>query len=130
MTGLSDDDLNIFRQRLRQRRDRLRAELRDDARDSDGKNFDNMAGGVRDAGDDSQVVQISDLTISSIEKQMAELRAVDDALHRIDDGTYGECMDCGGDIPRARLEAYPTAVRCTQCQSRRENLYRDFTPSL
>lgn len=130
MTGLSDDDLNIFKQRLRQRRDRLRAELRDDARDSDGKNFDNMAGGVRDAGDDSQVVQISDLTISSIEKQMAELRAVDDALHRIDDGTYGECMDCGGDIPRARLEAYPTAVRCTQCQSRRENLYRDFTPSL
>lgn len=130
MTGLSDDDLNIFKQRLRQRRDRLRAELRDDARDSDGKNFDNMAGGVRDAGDDSQVVQISDLTISSIEKQMAELRAVDDALHRIDDGTYGECMDCGGDIPRARLEAYPTAIRCTQCQSRRENLYRDFTPSL
>lgn len=130
MPGLSDNDMNIFKQRLRERRDRLRADLRDDARDSDSKNFDNMAGGVRDAGDDSQVVQISDLTISSIEKQMAELRAIDDALHRIEDGTYGECMDCGGDIPRARLDAYPTATRCTQCQSRRENLYRDITPSL
>lgn len=130
MPGLSDNDMNMFKQRLRERRDRLRADLRDDARDSDSKNFDNMAGGVRDAGDDSQVVQISDLTISSIEKQMAELRAIDDALHRIEDGTYGECMDCGGDIPRARLDAYPTATRCTQCQSRRENLYRDITPSL
>ncbi len=130
MDGLSDNDLKHFKQRLLRRRDELRTELRDDAADSDSKNFSNMSGGVRDPGDDSQVVQMSDLAISSMEKQQAELRAVEDALERIEDGSYGECLDCGGDIPRARLEVYPTAKRCTQCQSRRENLYRDVTPSL
>jgi DnaK suppressor protein len=40
---------------------------------------------------------------------------VDDALGRLDDGTYGLCERCGNPISEARLEAMPTARRCLDC---------------
>ena len=39
------------------------------------------------------------------------------ALHRLEDGSYGTCEDCGGRIGRARLEALPTATTCIDCAS-------------
>jgi len=44
--------------------------------------------------------------------EAAEVRA---ALGRIASGTYGTCANCGAQIPRARLEAQPTAARCIAC---------------
>ena len=40
------------------------------------------------------------------------LEQVEEALHRVDQGTYGVCEVCGGQIDEERLEARPTAVRC------------------
>jgi DnaK suppressor protein len=40
------------------------------------------------------------------------------ALQRIDLGTYGICVDCGGPVPEGRLEAKPEAARCVACQAR------------
>lgn len=45
----------------------------------------------------------------------AELRQVDDALARLDAGTYGVCLGCGNSIPAARLEVRPFADRCVAC---------------
>lgn len=42
------------------------------------------------------------------------------AIQRIEDGTYGVCMDCAEDIPRKRLEAVPGALRCVPCQGRQD----------
>ena len=39
-----------------------------------------------------------------------------EALHRIDTGSYGTCIDCKEKIPVARLRAKPKAIRCVQCQ--------------
>jgi DnaK suppressor protein len=41
-----------------------------------------------------------------------------DALRRIEAGTYGVCVDCGGAVPEGRLEARPEAARCVSCQAR------------
>lgn len=130
MTDLSLQDMSEFKTRLEHTRDELRADIQGDAKDSDSKNFSRLSSEVRDPGDDSQVMQMSDLSISALEKQQSQLRAVVQALRRIDEGTYGECKDCANLIPRARLEAYPIAERCTRCQARYENQYRDTTPSL
>lgn len=46
------------------------------------------------------------------------LQQVDDALVRLDAGTYGVCVDCGRPIPDARLRARPFAVRCVPCAER------------
>lgn len=48
----------------------------------------------------------------------AEIASVKRALVRIEDGTYGECVRCGGEIASARLEARPEAALCIDCASR------------
>ena len=51
-----------------------------------------------------------------------QLRMLDDALHRIDAGDYGECTMCGKEIAFARLEAIPWARYCVDCQEFQEGL--------
>lgn len=52
------------------------------------------------------------------------LRQLDDALKRIEDGTYGVCEECSGRIPMKRLEAFLAARLCIKCKSRLEKLQR------
>ena len=51
------------------------------------------------------------------EHETAELVDIEAALERLQAGTYGQCTDCGITIPTARLNAYPIAKRCINCQS-------------
>ena len=44
-----------------------------------------------------------------------EIRQIANALARIDNGTYGTCAKCGGEIRRERLVARPIATRCIAC---------------
>src|SRR5205809_6547202 len=46
-----------------------------------------------------------------------KLQAIDDALARIDDGTYGVCESCESDIAETRLEALPYTRLCINCQA-------------
>lgn len=54
-------------------------------------------------------------------RESAELDAIDAALKRIEDGVYGVCIDCGADIPAARLHAAPETARCITCQDQQEH---------
>ena len=58
---------------------------------------------------------------ASLEGQAAlvsrEIASVDRALERIEKGTYGECVKCGGEIASARLEVRPEAALCIDCAS-------------
>ncbi|MGI8699492.1 MAG: TraR/DksA family transcriptional regulator [Mycobacteriales bacterium] len=55
-----------------------------------------------------------------LEVVVAQREQVRAALRRIDDGTYGTCVDCGTTLPDERLEARPEAARCVQCQAKVE----------
>ena len=113
-----------FRAALLQRKTDLEHEVEDGTRrrlEEDA--FRNMAGEVGDAGDASTATEQADLRNSQIERDVAELRAVDAALTRIDDGSYGMCTRCGGEIGDARLHANPSAERCIACQSAYERQY-------
>ena len=48
------------------------------------------------------------------------LRAIDQALHRIESGTFGICMDCEETIPNARLDAVPWTRVCVTCKERQD----------
>ncbi len=50
------------------------------------------------------------------DSQRREVQLIDAALARIDAGTYGVCISCGGNIARGRLTALPFAVRCAECE--------------
>ena len=65
--------------------------------------------------------------LSDADREQAILEAAADqraqveaALARIDAGTYGTCLDCGGPISEARLQVRPEAARCIDCQSKVE----------
>ncbi len=45
------------------------------------------------------------------------LIGIDEALEKIEDGTYGVCEVCGKNIPKKRLEALPEATMCTKCRT-------------
>jgi RNA polymerase-binding transcription factor len=50
-----------------------------------------------------------------VQQAEAQLREVDAALVRLDEGTYGVCVVCAAPIPAARLEVRPTAATCVRC---------------
>lgn len=55
------------------------------------------------------------------EHDRERLMAINDALQKIEQGTYGICAMCGSEIPEARLLAVPTAKYCLDCQSKVES---------
>jgi RNA polymerase-binding transcription factor len=59
-----------------------------------------------------------DYTLGENSEQV--LSEIDVALKRIEEGTYGMCVNCSDEIPLARLEAYPWASLCIDCKRRAE----------
>jgi DnaK suppressor protein len=62
-----------------------------------------------------------DLAFALEERESAELVAIDEALQRLADGSFGLCLDCGNAIATARLHANPVALRCVACQDKLEH---------
>lgn len=63
------------------------------------------------------------LTLASTEAE--RLREVNEALARIEEGSFGVCESCGEEIPHKRLEVFPSAKYCVECKARieREGVY-------
>jgi DnaK suppressor protein len=72
---------------------------------------------VRSFDDRAQAISERNDEFAMNEHETAELGDIDVALERLAAGTYGQCTDCGATIPPARLNAYPTAKRCIDCQT-------------
>lgn len=74
-----------------------------------------------------------ELTLRLSERGREKLREIEDALERIEEGTFGACEQCGAKIPKGRLKVMPLATTCVACKSRQEKqrkLYEgasDFT---
>ncbi len=132
MPELSEKQLQDFAQRLRNRREELREIIRRELADSRQEDYAELAGMVHDAGDESFAELLRGINLTNRARELEELRDVEAALERIKNGIYGTCVDCNDSIAPERLDAYPTAKRCINCQSRHENRRggRDATPSL
>src|SRR5512134_246851 len=65
-----------------------------------------------------------DMEQADLSRDQDELREIDAARRRLDDGSYGICTDCGAGIDFERLHAEPEAARCIECQRRHEKTYR------
>ena len=65
----------------------------------------------------AQILTERETEFAMNEHETAELGDIEAALERIEAGIYGQCIDCNVSIPRARLNAYPTAKRCIDCQT-------------
>ena len=58
-----------------------------------------------------------ELTLSLLVSEYDALDQIEAAIERIEDGSYGQCQECGRKIPTPRLEAIPYAALCVQCAS-------------
>ena len=85
--------------------------------------LDNIVGAVPDPGDESVQSLIQDLDQAEASRDLSELRTLDAARARMDDGSYGSCSSCGQDIGFERLRANPGAERCIQCQTQFEKTH-------
>ena len=75
-----------------------------------------------DVGDQALADLERELGISLMEMRNRKRQLIDEALTRLNEGTYGICADCGVEISEKRLVAVPFAKLCVACQSREELL--------
>jgi len=117
-------DTDRFRTVLLEERERVQkaiANLRDDHPGSLDEEVEEIA-----ATSDNHLAETASATLDrEIDYTLEEnsghvLVALDAALKRIDEGTYGTCTNCGGEIPAERLEAYPWASLCIDCKRKSE----------
>jgi RNA polymerase-binding transcription factor len=79
---------------------------------------------VLDQGESSEVDIQEDIEFALIQMKSETLTKIDAALRRLDEGTYGNCFECGDEIAEARLRALPFAARCKDCEEARETAER------
>src|ERR687897_30301 len=75
---------------------------------------------VLDQGESSEVDIQEDIELALIQMKAETLNKIEAALRRLEEGTYGDCFECGDEIAEARLRALLFAVRCKDCEEARE----------
>lgn len=73
-----------------------------------------------DVGDQALMDLERELGISLLEMRNRKRQLIDEALTRLQEGTYGACAECGVEISQKRLAAVPFAKLCVACQSEQE----------
>jgi RNA polymerase-binding protein DksA len=112
LKAIVDERRGALLRELGQDLDRMRTDGRDE-----------IVGAVPDPGDESVQSLIQDLDQAEASRDLAELRTLDAARARLDEGSYGICTNCGQDIGFERLRANPGAERCIQCQTQFEKTH-------
>jgi len=77
---------------------------------------------VLDAVESAEADIQEDLEFALVQMKSETLNKVNDALVRLEQGSYGNCFDCGEEIAEKRLRALPFAVRCKDCEEARETV--------
>jgi DnaK suppressor protein len=120
---LEPRQMEILRQSLNDRAKQLREEIRQTLVKSDSEQHQQIADSVHDLEDESFADLMVDVNLAEIDRDLEELRAIDAAMLRIADGSYGSCQECGLKIGFERLQATPFANRCFDCQSVHERTH-------
>ena len=117
-------DMKVYRERLLALRARLRGDVTQMADSALNKNRMEASGDLSsmpihmtDIGSDNYE---QEFTLSLMETEEDTLDAIEASLERIEEGTYGKCEECGGVIPKTRLNAIPYASHCIKCQQQLE----------
>jgi RNA polymerase-binding transcription factor DksA len=110
----------IDRQQVAERLDRRAREIQDrrraihrgdaDARGGELADYDNHPG---EQGTETFMQEMDETAEMILDEEASRVREARQALEK---GTYGTCVDCGKEIPAARLEAIPESVRCVEDQ--------------
>ena len=117
----SKRDLELFRKLLQQKKSELMESLDSIQTNAIYTSHSDQTGELSGVGTNHLADAASDINALETNFGLAEregklLRYIEEAIKRVDDGTYGVCKGCGDLIPKARLQAVPTATRCVDCK--------------
>jgi len=76
---------------------------------------------VRDAEEQSVDDFVQEVDLALMQMKSETLKKIDQALLRLEEGSYGRCQECDLEIPPARLRALPFAALCRACQEETES---------
>ena len=95
--------------------------MQDKIRDVRTEGANSPTHGVLDAAETSEADIQDDIEFALIQMKAETLHKIEEALRRLEEGTFGYCFECGEEISERRLRALPFAVRCKDCEEARES---------
>ena len=122
---MSSVDVEHFSRLLLEKREAVAAALDNLHRENSGSLEEETGELVSGSADQ----HMADTATETVEREIGNtleehderlLLAIDAGLQRIEDGTYGKCVNCGAPIPEGRLEAMPWATLCIECKRKEE----------
>ena len=99
---------------------RLWNELRDEVFRSSGEELHTQFEIPQDPAEQGLIDLLEDVGLAVADIRRQELTRMDEAMGRLERGTYGLCDDCGTEIDERRLSVSPLARYCLDCQKRHE----------
>ena len=119
-------ETDTFRERLLEERRRVMAAIENLHTENPGSLEDETGELTSSSSNDQHLADTAtetfdrELAVTLEDNSEAVLAAIDAALKRIEDGTYGTCVRCGRPIASERLEALPYAELCIDCKREAE----------
>jgi DnaK suppressor protein len=111
--------LNELRAQLESERDQHLQFLAEHGAEPYGEAVKHLDVGDDGFADSGQATEQRAELLGHIDQARNRVHQIDEALQRMDEGTYGICSVCGKEIQAARLEVRPLSVTCVDCASKR-----------
>src|SRR4029450_4111794 len=105
---------------LEERRREIMDQVQEKIRDARTENANSPTQGVLDAAESSEWDIQDEIEFPLIQMKAETLHKIEEALRRLEEGTFGYCFECGEEISERRLRALPFALRCKDCEEARE----------
>jgi DnaK suppressor protein len=118
--NMNPERYSELRRILEDRRREMVSEVKDKIRDVRAEGAGTQVAGVLDAAESSDADIQEDIELALIQMKAETLNRIDEALARLEAGTFGFCTECGQEISERRLRALPFALRCKDCEEARE----------
>ena len=115
-TMLDEKTLQELKTKLIEEKQRLETDLKIIATKENGEysaTFEDLGRSVEDGAEEVEEYSTKIGITDTLEKNLNE---VNEALDRIENGTYGKCQNCDQEIPIERLRVYPSAKNCLDCK--------------
>ncbi len=113
---MEESKREYFRQKLL----KMRAELIEALNKKYNEAIDLGNDGIQDSADEAYNIYNKNIMLGKVETDALKLQLVEQALRRIQNDTYGVCIECEEEINEKRLEYVPFARYCTDCKSELE----------
>lgn len=117
---MNPDRYSELKSILEERRREITSAVHEKIRDVRSEGGNSPTHGVLDAAESSEADIQDDIEFALIQMKAETLSKIEEALRRLEEGTFGYCFECGEEISERRLRALPFAIRCKDCEEARE----------